>query len=166
METILICVGLVVVAWLAHRAKKLGYFDVNHEAAQPAVVVKSPIGKWAGDIARVNEIAWGDPNDEHTPEYTAKTLAQEPSWRGMKYCPGGVFAFEVHADGSITGEANIYGHICPVQGRPVLAAGAMEIEFTVIGHWVRLKFDGDAVTGLLWEGHDLLKRANVVGRRA
>jgi hypothetical protein len=148
---------------LAIVAYKKGLFDKKHEAAQPAVVVKSPVGKWAGQLQPATAGVWGGTNDEHDPAYTAQVLAGRPDWRGLGYCPGGSFNFEVHADGGITGAADIYGHACPVDGRPVLTGA--EITFTVLAHMVTLKFDGDTVTGLLWEGHDTLKRANVVGGR-
>jgi len=145
-------------------AYKKGLFDKKHEAAQPAAVVKSPVGKWSGQLQPATNGVWGGANDEHDPAYTAQVLTERPDWLGLGYCPGGSFNFEVHADGGITGAADIYGHSCPVQGRPVLSGN--EIEFTVLAHMVKLKFDGDTVTGLLWEGHDILKRANVVGSRA
>ena len=158
---------LIILAVLAAIAHKKGLFNKKDEANAPAPVVKSPVGKWVGDIVQANQIAWADANDEHTPAYTAQVLAQEPSWRGLQYCPGGTFSFEVHPDGGITGGAVIFiTHPEPVQGRPVLANGATEIEFNLASHKVRLKFDGDTVSGLLWEGHDLLKRANIVGKRA
>lgn len=147
-------------------AHKKGLFDKKHEANAPTAVVKSPVGKWAGALQPATAGTWGGANDEHDPKYTAQVLTERPDWRGLGYCPGGSFGFEVHADGGITGAADIYGHVCPVDGRPVLATGASEIEFTVLAHMVKLKFDGDTVTGLLWEGHDLLKRANIVGSRA
>ena len=158
---------VLVVGYCIFRAKKLGYFDKkDNQAAGIVTEQKSFDGKWDGQLNPATNGAWGMPNDEHAPAYPAQVLAGRPDWRGLGYCPGGSFRFEVHADGSITGAANIYGHACPVQGRPVLSAGASEIEFTVLAHMVKLKFDGDTVTGLLWEGHDLLKRANIVGNRA
>lgn len=157
---------LIIAAVMAVIAHKKGLFNKKHEANAPAPVAKSPVGKWAGQLQPATSGTWGGANDEHDPAYTAQVLAGRPDWRGLGYCPGGSFSFEVHADGGITGAADIYGHACPVDGRPVLAAGASEIEFTVLAHMVRLKFDGEAVSGLLWEGHDLLKRANIVGGRA
>jgi hypothetical protein len=159
-------IAAVVIAFIAYRAKKLGYFDKKDHAEAGVIVAESYLGKWEGQLQPATSGAWGSANDEHDPAYTAQVLAGRPDWLGLGYCPGGSFSFEVQADGGITGAANIYGHACPVQGRPVLAAGAMEIEFTVLAHMVKLKFDGGAVTGLLWEGHDPLKRANVVGKRA
>lgn len=127
----------------------------------------SPVGKWSGQLVPGSSGTWGGANDEHSKDDTDRTLAERPDWRGLGYCPGGVFEFIVHPDGLITGAANIYGTNCPVQGRPAIALdGRKEIEFIVMAHMVRLKFDGDSVGGLLWEGHDTLKRANIVGRRA
>lgn len=157
---------LIILAVLAAIAHKKGLFNKRDEANAPAPAVKSPVGKWAGALQPATSGTWGGVNDEHDPAYTARVLSERPDWRGLGYCPGGSFSFEVHADGGVTGAADIYGHACPVDGRPVLASGANEIEFTVLAHMVRLKFDGDTVSGLLWEGHDLLKRANIVGNRA
>lgn len=161
----LVLISIVTIAYCLYRGKKLGYFDKYPEAETP-VVVKSHAGRYAGALNPATAGVWGGANDEHDPAYTSQVLASNPEWRGLGYCPGGSFNFDVRADGVISGAADIYGHSCPVDGRPVLAAGANEVEFTVLAHMVKLKFDNGAVTGLLWEGHDTLKRANIVGSRA
>ena len=163
MELFFTVLFIVVIAYVLYRGKKLGYFDKKTEVAP--VVVKSHVGRYTGALNPATSGVWGGANDEHDQAYTAQVLAGNPEWRGLGYCPGGSFNFEVHHDGGITGAADIYGHSCPVDGRPVLGAGASEIEFTVLAHMVKLKFDNGVVTGLLWEGHDVLKRANIVGSR-
>lgn len=163
MDVFLTVLFIVVIAYVLYRGKKLGYFDEKTEAAP--VAVKLHVGRYTGALNPATSGVWGGANDEHDLAYTAQVLAGNPEWRGLGYCPGGSFAFEVHPDGGISGAADIYGHSCPVDGRPMLVAGTSEIEFTVLAHMVKLKFDNGAVTGLIWEGHDLLKRANIVGSR-
>ena len=160
IETIIGCV-IAAAGYYFYRENKK---DNKQEVALSPTIV-SNVGKYVGQLAAGSAGVWGGVNDEHDKAYTESVLASRPDWRGLGYCPAGSFEFEVQADGAITGSANIYGHICPVQGRPVLAVGANEIEFTVLAHMVKLKFENGKVSGLLWEGHDLLKRANIVGQR-
>ena len=135
-------------------------------APAPVVAPWSPVGRWAGQLVPGSTGTWGGANDEHDPKITAQVLAQRPDWKGLGYCPGGEFEFVVNPDGVITGAATIYGVRCDVQGRPAIALDGREIEFIVMAHMVRLKFDGETVGGKLWEGHDELKRATIAGRRA
>lgn len=161
LETVLGCVVALAGAYFYREHKK----DKKQEVA-PTPAVVNHVGKYIGNANQANQIAWGDANDEHTPEYTAEILTQVPQWRGLQYCPAGPFDFEVHPDGGITGKVLIFNeHVEPVQGRPVLPVGANEIEFALASHMVKLKFENGKVSGLLWEGHDLLKRANIIGQK-
>lgn len=160
LETILGCVVALAGAYFYREHKK----EAKQEVA-PSPTVVSHVGRYVGDVVPANNIGWGDANDEHDPAYTAKVLAEIPHWKNSGYCPGGTFDFEVHPDGGITGKAVIYLHNEPVQGRPVLPVGANEIEFALASHMVKLKFENGKVSGLLWEAHDLLKRANIVGQK-
>lgn len=160
LETILGCVIALAGAYFYREYKK----EAKQEVA-PSPVVMRNTGKYVGQLVAGSDGTWGGTNDEHDKAYTDSILASHPDWRGLGYCPAGSFEFEVQPDGAITGSANIYGHVCPVQGRPVLPAAANEIEFTVLAHMVKLKFENGKVSGLLWEGHDLLKRANIIGNR-
>lgn len=160
IETIIGCV-IAAAGYYFYRENKK---DKGQEVA-PSPTIVSNTGKYAGELVAGSAGVWGGANDEHEPKYTAQVLNERPDWRGLGYCPAGSFEFEVQPDGGISGSANIYGHICPVDGRPVLAVGANEIEFTVLAHMVKLKFENGKVSGLLWESHDVLKRANIIGSR-
>jgi len=165
LQIFVLVVVLVVVGVLYERKRKT---KPNIEPVNTAAPVAawSPVGRWVGQLVPASTGTWGGANDEHNAKVTAQVLAERPDWRGLGYCPGGEFEFVVNPDGLITGAATIYGVPCDVQGRPAIALDGREIEFTVMAHMVRLKFVGEAVSGLLWEGHDELKRANIVGGRA
>lgn len=167
LQIFLLVVVVVIVGVLYERNRKRKTKpSIEPVVANTAAHAWSPVGKWAGQLVPGSAGTWGGANDEHDAKVTAQVLAERPDWRGLGYCPGGEFEFVVNPDGLITGAATIYGVPCDVQGRPAIALDGHEIEFTVMAHMVRLKFDGDAVSGLLWEGHDELKRANIVGQRA
>lgn len=130
---------------------------------RPPAAPASHAGTYRGTLTPGSTALWGGPGDEHEPTYTADILKERPDWAGLGYCPSGQFEFTVAHDGTVSGHAWGWGADCPVEGTPVLVGNS--IEFTVWCHWVRLEFNNGAVTGLLWEGHDLLKRAHISGVR-
>lgn len=110
-------------------------------------------------------LAWAAPNDEHTPAYTAKILAERPDWHLAGYCQAGTWDFTVHADNTITGAALLFNEYRePITGTPSVD-GNGNVTMALASHWISLSFKDGKVTGKLWEGHDELKRSIVTGNK-
>jgi hypothetical protein len=158
MGTILICVGLVVVAWLAHRAKKLGYFDKKDDAGAgvvldqglpfPCVIEGSIDAPPMADQLRALDIEAASKGITITGDYEADKAAQG----GGMFLLGYTFKFTFDAAGQVVlsdSHANLFGVNYPVSGG-MEATGVLGMDIVV--DTARVQIQGKVVNGKFVDG--------------